>query len=99
MLGNTPMKPQAKSVLQNLTNEQLYWLGHFLYHGILKDDLNIGNGIDDAIGHYCYTMSDKVRFRRVNGSTAGLGVDADDIREKIVGAIFKLDSAARHTTN
>ena len=86
MLGNTPMKPQAKSVLQNLTNEQLYWLGHFLYHGILKDDLNVGNGIDEAIGHYCYTMSDK-------------GVDADDIREKIVGAIFKMDSAARHTTN
>jgi hypothetical protein len=78
------MKPQAQHVLKGMTNEQLYWLGHFLYYAILKDDLNIGEGVSDAINHYCRAMSVK-------------GVDADDIREQIRGAIFKVDSAARHT--
>ncbi len=75
--------------MKGLTDKELYWLGHFLYHYILKDDLNVDGGVgSETIDKYCRHVSS-----RTGESCA---IDADDIGDTIRRAIYTLDSAARH---
>ena len=75
--------------MNKLTDKQLYWLGHFLYHYILKDDLNVDGGVgSETIEKYCRHVSLR--------TSEAYAIDADDIREEIRSAIYTLDSAARH---